>query len=287
MIGAIEAGGTKFVCAVTEDGEKILDKVMIATTTPAETLQKVVAFFDCFSIHAIGIGSFGPIDVNKDSPHYGYITSTPKVGWDYFNFIGSIREKYKVHVAWTTDVNASAYGEYHKGAARDVSSCLYLTVGTGIGGGAIINGNILEGFSHPEMGHILVRKNKQDLFKGICPYHEDCLEGLASRPAIEARYGVTATTLYNRKDVWELIADYLAQAIFTYTLALRVEKVIIGGGVMNHTNLYIMIRQKFKQLMNDYISTPNLEEYIVAPALNDEQALIGCFLLAQDLLNKN
>lgn len=286
MIGAIEAGGTKFVCAVSDDGEHVLEKVTISTTTPAKTLQQVMNFFECFPLQAIGIGSFGPIDVNKASEYYGYITSTPKVGWDYFNFLGTIKEKYNIPVAWTTDVNAAAYGEFYRGAAKKNTSCLYLTIGTGIGGGAVINGEIVEGFSHPEMGHILVRKNEQDFFKGICPFHEDCLEGLASGPAIEARYGVPAIDLYNRKDVWELIAGYLAQAVLTYTFTLRVDKVILGGGVMHHTNLYRMIREKFNQLMNNYVKVPTMDDYIVAPQLNEEQALIGCFLLAQKKINE-
>lgn len=287
LYGAIEAGGTKFVCAVSKDGTSILKKVTIDTTSPEQTFQQVFTFFDPFQLTSIGIGSFGPINLNKHSSTYGYITTTPKKEWAFLNFVGKLKERYAIPIAWTTDVNAAAYGEYKKGAATDVESCLYITVGTGIGGGAIINEKLLEGKHHPEMGHLFVRKHPEDHLGGVCPYHGDCLEGLASGPAIEARYGIKGNTIPENDKVWTFVADYLAQALMSYTLILRVDKIILGGGVMKQSHLYPLIRKKFKGYMNDYVHIPHLTDYIVPPALNDNQALLGCLLLAKELYEQN
>lgn len=281
--GAIEAGGTKFVCAVSNDQYEIIERTSIPTRDPADTLNDVFAFFDDFSLKSIGIGSFGPIDVNKDSETYGYVTTTPKPSWSNFDFLGAIKERYQVSVAWTTDVNAAAYGEYKKGSAQDAKSCLYLTVGTGIGGGAVVNGKVLEGFGHPEMGHLLVRVHPEDNFEGTCPYHSNCLEGLASGPAIEARYQQKGHELEHESRVWELEAYYLAQALVSYTLILRPEKIIIGGGVMKQVQLFDLIRNQFTLLMNEYVPTPDLEQYIVNPGLGDNAGVTGCLLLASDV----
>lgn len=277
--GAIEAGGTKFVCAISNDQFEVIERISIPTTTPDETLNQVFAFFDQFSLKSIGIGTFGPIDVNKSSETYGFVTSAPKPGWSHFNFLGAVKERYHVPMAWTTDVNAAAYGEYKKGSAKDNKSCLYLTVGTGIGGGAIINGEILEGFGHPEMGHILVRPHENDSYQGKCPYHHNCLEGLASGPAIEGRYGKKGFELETADEVWELEAYYLAQALVDYTVILRPEKIILGGGVMKQKQLFPLIRNEFAKIMNSYLPTPDLDQYIVSPGLGDNAGIIGCLLL--------
>lgn len=282
MYGAIEAGGTKFVCAVSYEDFNIIDRVSIPTTTPAETMEAVFQFFDKFSLTSMGIGSFGPIDVNHHSDTYGYITTTPKKGWQDFNFLGGIIERYNIPVAWTTDVNAAAYGEYRKGNAKDSDSCLYLTIGTGIGGGAVINGKIQGGFGHPEMGHLLVQSHPDDDFEGICPYHEGCLEGLASGPAIESRYHQKAYELEKEAKVWELEAFYLGQALVNYTLILRPEKIILGGGVMKQKQLFPLVRNQFKEQMGGYVSTPDIDQYIVDPGLGDNAGIIGCLLLAAD-----
>lgn len=284
MLGAIEAGGTKFVLAVSDNDLEHVEKLSIPTTTPEETFEKVFEFFDNYTLEAIGVGSFGPIDVNKQSSTYGYITSTPKLAWQDVDFLGKLKARYNVPVAWTTDVNAAAYGELKKGAAVDKESCLYLTVGTGIGGGAVVNGEPLEGYGHPEMGHILVRMHKGDSFEGACPYHGNCLEGLAAGPAIEKRYNKKAQYLTDREDVWEIEAYYLAQALMSYTLTLSPEKIILGGGVMKQTQLFPLIRKEFKRLINEYVATPDLEEYIVSPKLGDDAGITGCLLLAQNEL---
>ncbi|SFC21311.1 fructokinase [Alkalibacterium subtropicum] len=281
MLGAIEAGGTKFVLAVSDNNLEHVEKISIPTTTPEETFDKVFEFFDNYTLEAIGVGSFGPIDVNKNSTTYGYVTSTPKLAWQNVDFLGKLKERYDVPVSWTTDVNAAAYGELKKGAAVGNGSCLYLTVGTGIGGGAVINGEPLEGYGHPEMGHIPVRMHEDDTFDGACPYHGNCLEGLAAGPAIEKRYDKKAQYLEDREDVWKIEAYYLAQALMTYTLTLSPEKIILGGGVMKQTQLFPLIRDEFARLINGYVATPALEEYIVSPGLKDNAGITGCLLLAQ------
>lgn len=284
MLGAIEAGGTKFVLAVSDDEFNITERKSVPTTTPEETFEKVFEFFDQYKVKAIGIGSFGPIDVNTTSDTYGFITSTPKSAWENTDFIGLIKERYAVPLGWTTDVNAAALGELTYGAAKGKNSCLYLTVGTGIGGGAVINGEPLEGFGHPEMGHILVRKHGKDEYDGNCPYHSDCLEGLAAGPAIEKRYNQKAQELTDTEEVWEIEAYYLAQALMTYTLTISPEKIILGGGVMKQSQLFPLIRDEFSKLLNEYVETPDLDEYIVSPALQDDSGITGCLILAQRAL---
>ncbi|MER2042135.1 ROK family protein [Desemzia incerta] len=282
MFGAIEAGGTKFVCAVSDENFTIKERVSIPTTTPEETMTEVFSFFDQYELTAIGIGSFGPIDVNKESDTYGFITSTPKTAWKFYDFLGSVKNRYSVPIGWTTDVNAAALGEIKLGAAKGLKSCVYLTVGTGIGGGAVINGELLEGYGHPEMGHIPVRLHPNETYKGTCPYHGDCLEGIAAGPAIEGRFGKKGHLLADQEEVWEMEAYYLAQALMNYTLILSPERIVLGGGVMKQKQLYPLVRQKFAELMNDYVQVPDLEQYIVAPGLEDNAGILGSLLLAAD-----
>lgn len=284
MLGAIEAGGTKFICAVSDRTLNIKERISIPTTTPEETLKAVFEFFDPFNLDAIGIGSFGPIDVNHASDTYGYITTTPKTAWQHVDFVGQMNERYHVPIGWTTDVNAAALGELEEGAAKGMSSCLYLTVGTGIGGGAVVDGKPLEGFGHPEMGHLLVRVHEDDTYEGHCPYHKNCLEGLASGPAIEERYGKKGHELADDKKVWEIEAYYLAQALVNYTLILSPERIILGGGVMKQKQLFPLIRKKFAELMNGYVATPDLEKYIISPGLVDDAGITGSLILARNEL---
>ncbi|HWO78178.1 MAG TPA: ROK family protein [Bacillus sp. (in: firmicutes)] len=282
--GAIEAGGTKFVCAVGDEIGNIVEKTMFPTTTPEETFSKVYEFFNNKEIDSLGIGSFGPIDIDPHSKKYGFITSTPKPGWSQVDFVGTMRQKLNVPVGFDTDVNAAALGEVQWGAAKGLDSCLYMTVGTGIGVGAIVDGKTLKGFTHPEMGHILVRKNEADKFQGVCPYHGDCLEGVASGPAIEARWGKKGQELANDPEVWELEADYLAQALMAYTLILSPHRIVVGGGVMKQTQLFPLIRKKVAEKLNGYVQHPNIleniEEWIVPPGLGDEAGVKGALALA-------
>ncbi|MFW7431714.1 ROK family protein [Vagococcus carniphilus] len=284
ILGAIEAGGTKFVCAISDEALKIKERISIPTTTPEETLTAVFNFFDTYQVDAIGIGSFGPIDVNPLSSTYGYITSTPKPGWKNFPFLEKMKERYDIPFAWTTDVNAAAYGEIKKGAAVGKNSCIYITVGTGIGAGIVVDSKVIHGFGHPEAGHILVKRDERDSYEGTCPYHKDCLEGVAAGPAIGNRFGIKAQELPKEHVAWEIEAYYLAQALVNYTLVLSPEKIIFGGGVMKQTQLFALIYKEFTKLMNGYVSTPELEEYIVPCALGDNAGITGCLLLAQDVL---
>lgn len=280
MYGGIEAGGTKFVCAVSDEGV-IVEKISIPTTAPEETLKQVFDFFDQYELEAMGIGSFGPIGIDKNTDSYGYVLATPKKGWTNYNFWGSIKDNYDIPVAWTTDVNAAAYGELLKGAAIGKKSCIYLTVGTGIGAGVVMNGNIFSGIAHPEMGHIWVKRHPDDTYEGTCPYHKDCLEGLAAGPSIEARTGIKGQDLPQDHPVWDMQAFYIAQALVNYTLTLAPEKIILGGGVMNQDHLLHKIRQQFAELMGGYMETPPVSEYIVRWGLPNESGIIGSLLLAE------
>ncbi|ODJ60026.1 ROK family protein [Brochothrix thermosphacta] len=284
LLGAIEAGGTKFVCAVSDLELNIVERISLPTTTPEETLNAVYTFFDNYTLDALAIGSFGPIDVNKKSPTYGYITSTPKTAWKNFNLLGALKERYNLPIAFTTDVNAAAYGELKHGAAKGKESCIYLTVGTGIGGGVVINNKVIEGFSHPEMGHLVVKRHPDDHFDGVCPYHGDCLEGLAAGPAIEGRFQQKAFELPNDHKAWDIEAFYLAQAAVNYTLTLSPEIIIFGGGVSKQEQLYPKMRQYFAELMNGYYATPPLEDYLVYCDLGDNAGITGTLLLAKEAI---
>jgi len=279
-IGAIEAGGTKFVCAVSDEHLQVVERISLPTGTPEETLAKVFEFFDRFTLKAIGIGSFGPIDVNPESKTYGYITSTPKPGWKNFDFLGAMQARYPIPMGWTTDVNAAALGELTLGAAQGLDSCIYLTVGTGIGGGAVVKGQLVEGFGHPEMGHMIPRRHPDDHFEGFCPYHGDCLEGLAAGPAIEKRSGTKAFDLAKDDPAWKLEAYYLAQAIMTYALVQAPGKIILGGGVMKQEHLFPLIEKELERLMNGYAPLPKL----ASPKLGDNAGITGCFVLAKRLV---
>ncbi|WP_121613429.1 ROK family protein [Mesobacillus foraminis] len=286
MLGAIEAGGTKFVCAVGDENGKVADRIQIPTTIPGETLPKVIDFFKPYSLDAIGIGSFGPIDVNRESPTYGHIMSTPKPGWKDFSLVQTFKDAFDVPIGFHTDVNAAALGEATYGAAEGLDSCLYITVGTGIGAGAIVQGQLLQGYSHPEMGHILVKRHSEDPYLGGCPYHGDCLEGLAAGPAIEERWSEKGIHLADREEVWKLEGYYIAQALMQYILILSPKKIILGGGVMNQKQVFPHIYQHLEEFLKGYVSLPELSEYIVSPALGNDAGIIGSLLLAHQALTE-
>ncbi len=282
MLGAIEAGGTKFVCAIGDEQGTIIDRVQIPTTLPEETIPKVIEFFRKHPVKAIGIGSFGPIDVNRESASYGNVTSTPKVGWKDYPFVQAIKDAIPVPVGFNTDVNAAALGEATFGAAKGLDSCLYITVGTGIGAGAVVQGKLLQGLSHPEMGHILIRRHEDDLYEGKCPYHKDCLEGLAAGPAIEARWGVKGDQLVDKGEVWEMEGYYIAQALMQYIVIISPKKIILGGGVMKQKQIFPIIYKHLEKMINGYVDLPPLEDYIVSPGLRDNAGITGSLMLAHE-----
>ncbi|WP_423191751.1 ROK family protein [Caldifermentibacillus hisashii] len=290
MLGSIEAGGTKFVCGIGNEQGEVLERISIPTKTPAETIPEVIEFFKKRKVEAIGIGTFGPIDVKKSSPTYGHILNTPKLAWQSYPFLQAVADELQVPTGFTTDVNAAALGEYQFGAAKGLDSCLYITVGTGIGAGAVVNGELLEGLSHPEMGHIIVRRHPDDHFEGCCPFHKDCFEGLAAGPAIEKRWGKKGVELTDRKEVWEMEAYYIAQALVQYIMILVPERIVIGGGVAHQESIFPAVRENVKSLLNGYFThqelNENIADYIVAPGLKDNAGLVGGLVLASVELSR-
>lgn len=282
ILGALEAGGTKMVCAIGNENGEITEQISIPTVTPEETLPKLLTFFKGKGIEALGIGCFGPIDLNRDSSTYGYITTTPKTAWQNCDIVGTFRDELKVPVGFDTDVNGSALGEHTWGIGKGLNSCIYITIGTGIGVGVIADGKLLHGMLHPEGGHILLRKLPEDTFAGGCPFHENCFEGLAAGPAIEKRWGKKAIELAEDMKVWEMEADYIAQALVDYTCILSPQRIILGGGVMHQKQLLPMVRNRFKQLLNGYLQTKELKDldtFIVAQSLDDKQGIMGALKL--------
>lgn len=283
LIGGIEAGGTKIVCAVGDRSGEIKAKESIPTRRPDETLQEVKAFFSDYKLESLGIGSFGPIDLDQNSDTYGTILNTPKTAWKHFDLLGRLQQDFQLPVYIDTDVNAACLAEYRHGAGKDVNNCLYITVGTGIGAGLVQEGRTFQGRSHPEMGHVIIQQHPDDVFAGICPYHGNCLEGMASGPAIEKRHGRKGHLLGDDASVWEIEAHYLAHAIASYTLILSPDRIILGGGVMKQDILFPLIRQKVSGLMNDYVDMGDMSEFITGPQLDDEQGVKGAIALATEV----
>ncbi len=288
LFGAVEAGGTKFVCAVGRGPDDLPAVTRFPTTTPEETLARTLAFFreQPTTPVAVGVGSFGPVDPDPHSPTYGHITLTPKPRWSNVDVAGALREGLGVPVAFDTDVNAAGLGEHRWGAAQGLDTFLYLTVGTGIGGGGLAGGRPMHGLVHPEMGHIFVPRAPGDTFAGACPFHGDCLEGMASGSALEARWGRPAAELPADDPAWPLEAHYLAYGIANFILTLSPQRIIVGGGVMRRPRLLPMIRQKVKTILNGYVKAPtfdDLDAYLVPPALGDRAGVLGALAMAQEL----
>ena len=283
--GALEAGGTKMVCAIGNENGEILERISIPTETPEKTLPAIAEFCKGKGIKALGIGCFGPIDVHKDSPTYGYITTTPKLAWKNCNIVGYLQDALHVPVGFDTDVNGSMLGEATWGCARGLDTAIYITIGTGVGVGVLANGKLLHGMLHPEAGHLLLTPHPEDTYQGKCPYHGTCLEGMAAGPAVEDRWGKKAYELADNPKVWEFESYYIAQALVDYILILSPQKVILGGGVMHQEQLMPMIRSQVKKLLNGYLDTKELQDldsYIVLPSLNDNQGIMGAIKLAME-----
>lgn len=294
LFGGIEAGGTKFVCAVGSGPQDIVSKVSFPTTTPAETLAQVKQFFHQEQerhgqLSAIGVASFGPVDPRPGSPTYGYITTTPKVGWASFNFVGALHKQLDIPVGFDTDVNGAALGEWRWGSAQGLDTFIYMTIGTGIGGGGLVNGRLMHGLVHPEMGHIRLPHDwKADPFPGICPYHGDCLEGMASGPAMEKRWGMRGETLQPDHPAWDLEAHYLALGLVNVICTLSPQRIVMGGGVMSQAQLFPLLRTKVQALLNRYVQAPqileDIDQYIVPPGLGAQAGVLGAIALAYSAL---
>ncbi len=285
LYGALEAGGTKMVCAVGYEDGTILDRVSIPTTGPDETISAIAGFFGDKGISALGIGCFGPIDLHPGSDTWGYILDTPKLLWKHFDIAGAIHDKLPVPIGFDTDVNASLLGEVTYGSSRNLTDVVYMTIGTGIGAGIMSGGNLIHGMLHPEAGHMKVTPHPDDGYLGKCPYHGTCFEGMASGPAIEARWGRSAEELADVYEVWELEAYYIAQALTGLIMTLSPQRIILGGGVMHQTQLYPLIRAYVLENIAGYLNTPELSDignYIVPASLNDDQGIMGAIKLAVD-----
>jgi fructokinase len=280
-VGGLEAGGTKFVCAVGR-GPDVAADTRIATTTPRETLARAIAFFRQHGpIAALGVASFGPVDLDPRSPTYGFITTTPKPGWADTDVLGPLRAALGVPVAFDTDVNAAALAEHRWGAGRGVGSVVYVTVGTGIGGGAVVNGRPVHGLVHPEMGHVRIPHDRiADPFAGVCPRHGDCWEGLAAAPALTARWGRPAESLPDDHPAWPMEARYLALGLVNAILTLSPERVVLGGGVLARTGLLERVRTSVSELLGGYVRAAE----IVAPALGERSGVLGALALAEDVV---
>lgn len=293
LYGGIEAGGTKFVCAVGYGPDHILAESRFPTTLPDETLAKAISFFQeqqkIFGpIQAVGIAAFGPLDLNPASPAFGEIAATPKPNWSHYNIKRVVEQALGVPVVLDTDVNGAALGEWRWGAGQGLDCLLYLTIGTGVGGGLLMNGKLAHGLLHPEMGHVLIPHDRQrDPYPGGCPFHGDCLEGLAAGASMEKRWGQRAETLPADHPAWDLEATYLAAALVNYILIISPQRLILGGGVMAQPAMLPLVRAKVQKLLNGYVGSPAilderlLAEYIVAPGLGNQAGVLGALALAE------
>lgn len=294
LLAGLEAGGTKFNCVLARGTGTILARAKFPTEKPQRTLAKVLAFFREESarlepLGAMGIASFGPVDNNPASPDYGRILNTPKHDWAQIDLLGWFRENLGIPAHLDTDVNGAALAEQRLGAARGIDNFIYVTVGTGIGAGVVMGGRLVNGATHPEVGHMrMSRDGERDPFPGCCPFHGDCLEGLACGPALEQRWRRPGAELPPSHPAWELQADYLAQMCVNLTYCYTPERIILGGGVMQNPFLFPLIRERVQQLLNGYGPAAALahpDSYIVPPALGSESGQLGALLLAQRQLD--
>ena len=289
LFGAVEAGGTKFVCAIGNERGEILAQQRLPTADPASTLAAMRAFLrqgrSDRPLTAIGVASFGPVELDKSSPRYGFIGRTPKAGWSGIDMAGSFAQEFQCPVGFDTDVNAAALAEHRWGAARGVGNLVYLTIGTGIGGGVLVDGAPLHGLMHPEIGHIYPRRHPLDpAFDGVCPFHSDCVEGLASGPAIVARSGSLLEQLEAGHPQWDIEADYLGQLCAQLVVTVSPQRIVMGGGVMSQARLLPLIRAQLRHWLGGYIDRSEIfagaDRYVVAPALGNDAGVLGALVLA-------
>ena len=289
LFGGIEGGGTKFVCAVGSGPNEIIEEARFPTTTPDETTGKAIHFFKKYldgpqKITALGVATFGPIDPVKSSPTYGHILPTPKAGWSNYDIVSALKKELELPIHFDTDVNGAALAEAKWGAGKGCDTVLYITIGTGIGGGLYINGSLSHGLLHPEMGHIRIPHDlSKDPFKGSCPFHTDCFEGLAAGPSIEKRWGQKAETLPKDHPAWDIETDHIANALANYILTISPQKIIVGGGVAQQEHILPMVHSKVLKVLNGYVQseqiTKNISSYIVLPELGNMAGVLGALAL--------
>jgi len=291
IYGAVELGGTMITTIIARDTKSIIRKKVFPTLNPKDSIQDIINFFKSgftdtdFLMQAIGIGSFGPLDLNPESRTFGYITSTPKQGWEFFNIKGEIEKALGVKAYLETDVNAAALGEYFLFPANRIRNLAYITIGTGIGAGIIINGKLIHGLVHPEFGHIRIPHDfRKDPFQGICPFHRDCFEGLASGPAMTERWHQPPEEIPIDHMAWSLEGEYIAYAVANLICTVSPEIIVIGGGVMYRHHLYKIVQEKTRSVLNGYIKSKavedNISEYIVPPRLKDDSGILGALSMA-------
>ena len=288
-LGALEAGGTKMVCAIGDENGNVFERESFPTRMPEETMPDIINYFKDKNIEALGISSFGPLNLDESSPNYGDITTTPKPGWANYPLRRTLMDALNVPVGIDTDVNGAALAEATLGAGAGLDSLVYYTIGTGIGGGAMVGGKLVHGLVHPEMGHILLRPHKDDPTpRGFCPYHDGCLEGMANGPAIEKRWGKSAKELPEDHPAWDIEAEYLAQMCANTIVMLSPKMIVLGGGVMHQLHLFPKIRKRTQELLNGYVASKtileNIDAYIVPPGLGDNAGAAGSLLLAVEAL---
>jgi fructokinase len=294
VFGGIEAGGTKFVCMVAEGPHRVINEARFPTAHPDETIQQAISFFEPYvqrgELAAVGIASFGPLDLNSASPTYGYITTTPKPNWNQVDLRGRIQQALHLPIAFDTDVNAAAFGEqYWIPENQLLDPFAYMTIGTGIGVGVIANGRPVHGMVHSEIGHAPVPHDwEKDPFPGICPYHGDCLEGLASGVSIYKRWGQNGEVLPISHPGWDLEAGYIALAVTNLIYVFSPQKIVLGGGVPQHSGFLSAVRCRVQQILNGYVHSPmvldEIDDYIVPPALGNRSGVLGAIAMANDLI---
>lgn len=292
LYGGVEAGGTKFVCALGSGPDDLHAESRFPTTTPDETIGRVVGFFrehaSAGQLAAVGIASFGPVGVDRAAPRFGHVFDTTKPSWSDVDFLGRVQQALGVPVSIDTDVNGAALGEQRWGAAQGLHTFVYLTVGTGIGGGGMVGGQLIHGLLHPEIGHMRVPHDRSsDPYAGWCSFHGDCWEGLACGPAIAARWGQPAHALPLDHPAWELEAHYLALGLHNLICTISPQRIVLGGGVIEQRQLLPMVRQKVQALLNGYLQVPailsDIDHYIVPPALGNRAGVLGAIALAQTI----
>jgi fructokinase len=285
-VGGIEAGGTKWICAVGSDPSAVEAIASFPTEDPAATIDAAAGFFRDFpDITAIGVGSFGPVDLDECSPRFGTITTTPKPGWANTKLVSMLAERLQVPVSIDTDVNAAALGEHRWGAAKGLDTFCYVTIGTGVGGGGMVRGQLMHGLLHPEFGHMRIPHDRaQDPFTGSCPFHGDCLEGLASGGALRERYGIPAEEITDQV-AWRLEAEYIALGLVNVVSIVSPQRIVIGGGVMKERSLLPLVRERLADLAGGYFESPALHDeidgFVVPPALGDHAGVFGALELAR------
>jgi fructokinase len=290
LFGAIEAGGTKVNLAVGTSPNDYFASARIETTTPERTVAGILEYFEQYRprLRGFGVASFGPVRLNRAAADWGQLLATPKPGWSGASFVAPLIDSFGLPVALDTDVNAAALAELRFGALQGVTSGIYLTVGTGIGAGLISSGLAIHGMMHPEVGHIRVLRKLpgEDEFPGTCPYHGDCLEGLASGPAIERRWGASLSRLPPRHAAHDLIADYLGQACAMLALTLSTSRIVIGGGVSHSPHLHAAVAARMRHWLGGYLNDPQIlqDDFIVPPGLGDRAGLVGAMLLGKQAI---